>query len=781
MRERILFDDGWLFHRGDIKPGFPEVKGTAYMSAKTERYHMGPAAIGYRSEADTYDNRNEHKSERWDYVTLPHDYVIDNEPNEHENCALGFLPYDNAWYRKKFRLPSEDQGRRLTLYFEGVATHTTVYLNGCLLKHNFCGYTSFEVDISDVALYGEDNYLSVYVNTEEHESWWYEEGGIYRHVWLLKTEATCLDLYGIYVLPERLGEDSWRLTVENTVRHDAKGAQGVRVVTTITSRESGETLTTLTAEGEVDEYDTLTLTAVTEIKTPHLWSLEDPYLYYATTRVYLLGQEEQEVDADSTHFGFRWIEADPDHGFFLNGRHVLLQGVCGHADCGLTGKAVPDNLHREKVHMMKEMGANAYRCSHYPQAEALMDAFDEMGMLVMDETRWFESTEEGLAQLTMVMKRDRNRPSVIFWSIGNEEPLFVTEQGRRISRRMAAHARKLDRSRFILMANDRTPHQATVYDECELIGINYNLSLFDEVRKQRPDQAIFSSENCATGTTRGWYYPTSPKNGYCSAYDSDTNNWFLGREKTWKFLCEREWVMGGFQWIAFEHRGEATWPRLCSQSGAIDLFLQKKDAFYQNRSLWTKEPMVHLLPHWSFEGREGEEIRVSAYTNCEAVELFLNGESLGLLEVERFGHAEWRVPYAPGVLEARAYRDGVCVAVDSRETAGRGVRLALRLENKEQLRAGGRDMAIVTCLVLDDKGREVPDAAPFVRFFTNDNGVIHSTGSDICDHTNLLLPDRRMRAGRITAAVRTGREAGSMRVYAESDGLATGVLEIPLV
>ncbi len=781
MREKILFDDGWLFHRGDIKPKFPEVKGTAYMSAKTERYHMGPASIGYFGDADTYDNRREHKSERWDPVTLPHDYIIDNEAKEHENCALGFFPYENAWYRKKFKLPAEDQGRRLTLYFEGVATHATVYLNGCLLKHNFCGYTSFEVDITDVALYGEDNFLAVYVNTEEHESWWYEGGGIYRHVWLQKTDATALDLYGIYVRTEKTGDDTWQIRVENTVRHDAKGTQRIRTVTTLTARASGEVLATLTAEGMVDEYDKTTLSATAEVKDPHLWSLEDPYLYDAVTQVFVLGEEACEVDSDRAHFGFRYMYADPDHGFFLNGKHVVLQGVCGHADCGLTGKAVPDNIHREKVHMMKEMGANAYRCSHYPQAEVLMDAFDEMGMLVMDETRWFESTDEGLEQLTMVMKRDRNRPSVIFWSIGNEEPLFVTEQGRRIGRRMAAHAHKLDNTRFILMANDKAPNRATVYDECELIGINYNLNLFDEVHAQRPNQAIFSSENCATGTTRGWYYPTSPKNAYCSAYDADTNNWFLGREKTWKFLREREWVMGGFQWIAFEHRGEAVWPRLCSQSGAIDLYLQKKDAFYQNQSFWTAEPMVHLLPHWNFAGREGEEIRVSAYTNCEAVELFLNGSSLGVVEVEQYGHAEWRVPYAPGELSCKAFRGGVCVATDKKETSGRGVRLALRLENKEALRAGGRDLAIVTCMVLDEEGREVPDAAlPLVRFMTDGNGVIHSTGSDICDHTNLLLPDRRMRAGRITAAVRTGKNAGVMRVYAESDGLASASLAIEL-
>ncbi len=780
LREKINFDSGWLFHRGDIKPKFPETKGTAYTSAKTERYHMGPASPAYYADEDSFDNKALHNSERWKSVTLPHDYVIEGIPDEHENCALGFLHYGNAWYRKKFTLPKEDEGRRITILFEGVATHATVYLNGCLLKHNFCGYTSFEVDITDTAIYGGENLLAVYVNTEEHESWWYEGGGIYRHVFLCKTDATSLDLWGIYVLPERICENKWKLTVENTVRRDDKGEKNIRLESEIIDKY-GKTVATLSAKGSVDGFDKSVLKASTTLENVELWSLENPCLYTCKTKVFVTDDTvERECDADSVKFGFRYFYADPENGFFLNGKHVILQGVCGHADCGLTGKAVPDNIHREKVHMMKEMGANAYRTSHYPQSEALMDAFDELGMLVMDETRWFESTDEGLEQLTMLMKRDRNRPSVIFWSVGNEEALFVTEQGRRICKRMMALAHKLDSSRLIMTANDRDPEHATVYDENEVIGINYNLHIYESVHNQRPDKALFASECAATGTTRGWYYPNDPSHGYISAYDADTNKWFRGREYTWKMLMSHEWIMGGFQWIAFEHRGEAVWPRLCSQSGAIDLFLQKKDAFWQNISHWTEKPMVHLLPHWNFRGREGEDIRVSAYTNCESVELFLNGESLGKKEVERYGHAEWQVEYIPGKLEVKAYKDGKIAANDVRETSDDGYRLALRLENKEELRAGGNDLAIVTCYVLDREGREVYDASPFVRFTTNGNGSIYSTGSDISDHTSLFLPDRQMRAGRVTAAVKTGNTPGEMRVYAEANGLLTASLKIEI-
>ena len=335
----------------------------------------------------------------------------------------------------------------------------------------------------------------------------------------------------------------------------------------------------------------------------------------------------EEVDCYETRFGFRYFEFTPENGLSLNGKKIFINGLCTHADFGLTGKAVPDNIQRHKVAVMKEMGANGFRCSHYPHAEATMDALDEMGFIVMAETRWFESTDEGLEQLEMLVKRDRNRPSILFWSVGNEEPKFSSESGSRICRKMMDAVRKLDDSRMVICAVD-APGDSTVYDYLDAIGINYNLHKYDKLHEKYPDKMIFASECCATGTTRDWYYDDAPNKGYINAFDKDTNHWFRGRENTWKFFGERDWVVGAYQWTAFEHRGECVWPRLSSQSGAIDLYMQKKDAFYQNQSLFIKDrPVFHLLSHWNFEGREGEEIQVGAYTNCDEVELFLNGVS----------------------------------------------------------------------------------------------------------------------------------------------------------
>ena len=366
---------------------------------------------------------------------------------------------------------------------------------------------------------------------------------------------------------------------------------------------------------------------------------------------------------------------------------------------------------------------------------------------------------------------------MIFWSVGNEEPLHKTEEGRRIARTLMALVRKLDDSRFVTTAVWHTPSEATVYDELEVIGINYNWNAYDSAHEKYPNKGVLSSENCATGTTRGHYAPEDTANAFLPAYDHDTTQDWRSREYTWKFISSRPWMMGGYQWIAFEHRGEAVWPRLCSQSGAIDLFLQRKDAFYQNQAHWTKAPMVHLLPHWSFPGREGEPITVFAYTNLSRLELFLNGESLGVRDVEPCGHGEWTVPYAPGKLEVLAYDGDTVVARDERITAGEPARLMLTPDT-EDIRANGEDIAVFSCYVVDQDGNEVPNATPTVEFSTNGIGEIYSTGSDITDHTSLFLPVRKMRAGRIGIAVKMGEKAGVLSLSAHSAGLDSAELTV---
>lgn len=764
-RETILLDRGWLFHRGEIEIKRPSSKGPIYSSAKTVRERWGPAAVEYNDHTDDYRPGVEFGVDRWDRVNLPHDYVIEGTFDPAENSALGYLRYENAWYRHHFTLSEEDRGKRIALYFEGIAGESEIFINGCPLYRNSSGYTSFEVEITDFAIFGGDNLIAVHLDLSRHEGWWYEGGGIYRHVWLLKTLPIHIDRWGVRIVPRRIYNTLWRTDVDITVRNSGDDDDVAQILTELLN-PSGELVSSARTSISVAAHSANTGIISLYLDNPALWQVGQGALYSIRTSVLSGRGEDQTVD----HFGFREILCDPERGLFVNGIPVKIKGVCGHYDCGLTGKAVPDNLFRHKVKMMREMGANGYRTSHYPQSEALMDALDEAGFIVLDEVRWFTSSEEGMKQLEMLIKRDRNRPSVFFWCIGNEEPLFTDPRGQRIAEAMLHLIRQLDPTRPVTAACDR-PDRALIYGNMDVVGINYGLDSYDAVHEKYPAKPLMSTECCATGTTRGWYAPDS-QDMRRPAYDRDTNDWFRGRERTWKFIMEREWVMGAFQWTAFEHRGECVWPMLCSQSGAVDLYLQKKDAFWQNRSFWVDEPMLHLMPHWNHAGHEGEPIRIVAYTNLPEAELFVNGKSMGKQTIERFGHAEWTAEYLPGTIECIGSRDGIRICSAVRQTTGRGMMLKLIPENAEDIHANGEDIALFTCVVLDGEGREVPDAESLVSFRTNGVGTVAATGSDDADHTPLSSSVRRMYEGRITIAVRCPSSPGRIVLYAHAEGLS---------
>ncbi len=772
MRQKINFNRDWKFHKGDIIQDYPSYKGFSYISAKTERMHMGPACKDYFVSFDSFKLDCEHNPERWENVSLPHDYMLDATPDKSQNNALGFVKRQNAWYIKRFELDADDADKRITLLFEGVSTHATVYLNGALMKHNMCGYTTFEVDISDMVKFDAPNVLSVYVNTEQNEGWWYEGGGIYRNVWLVKTERVAIDLWGIYANPERLANGSWVVHLESTVRNDLNQNREVTVLAEISDKD-GNAVAAGEVSGNIEYREKSALSCDIPVSSPELWSPDTPVMYTVKVSVMCGGTQS---DCDSVRFGFRTFTLDSNRGLFINGKHYKIKGVCGHSSCGLTGRAIPDNLHRYRARLIKEMGANGYRTSHYPQSEVLMDALDDYGFIVMDETRWFESTDEGKEQLSMLVRRDRNHPCVFFWSIGNEEPHHTTDEGRRIASSLCAVVKKLDKSRAVIVATDK-PDKATVYEGLDAVGINYCYSSFDIAHEKYPDKAILSTECSATGGTRGWYFAPHPTDARLPAYDRDFNSYFVSREKTWNAIAQRDFVMGGYQWISIDHRGEAVWPRLCSISGAYDMFYQRKDAFYQNLSYWSDKPMIHLLPHWNFEGLEGENIRVMAYTNADSAELFLNGVSLGACDVPKLSHAEWSVPYQSGELKVVAYCGKDVVATDTVRTTKKGHSLKLTLENPD-LCANAEDIAIVTCSVLDEDGNEVPNAAPTVSFCTEGCGEFYSCGSDNTDHSSPFLSTRKMYAGKITVAVRTSNTAGQVKLFAHADGLRSTVLYI---
>lgn len=775
MKTITSFNADWVFHLGDIPQEEAKLKSPMYIEAKTSRKRCGPAAREYLDTKESYNETGLITHETWLPVDLPHDYIIGQEPKAENNNTLGFFKYENAWYRKHFFLDAADEGRRISLYFEGVAVHCKVYVNGCYMLTNNCGYSSFEVDVTDVVDFGKENVVALHIDTSEHEGWWYEGAGIYRPVWLIRSEPVAVDLYGVFVHPKKQAGDTWDLPVDTTLRNDDYEEKTAQVLS-VAVDQKGQEICRLEGSILLPARNKRTLHQQGQVEAPKLWDIDHPTLYTLKTTVTVEGEV---VEQQENRFGFRTIRFDKDEGFFLNGRHVVIQGVCCHQDYGLTGKAVPKRIQRYRLELLKEMGANGYRCAHYPHHAYTMDMLDELGFLVMAETRWYQSTPEGMEQLDMLIKRDRNHPCVILWSAGNEEPMHLTQAGRRIAHAMLHRARELDGTRPVTTAVSNSPAKSPVADLVDVMGVNYNLPHFDMLHETYPDVPLLSSECVATSTTRGWYLDDCVQRGYYYGYDRDTNKSFLAREKTWKFFMERPWIAGGYQWAGIEHRGETVWPRLCSQAGAIDLYLNKKDAFYQNKSHWTKEPMVHLLPHWNWPGMEGEEIRVSCYTNCDKVELYLNGALIGARQVEPWGHAEWQVAYAPGTLEAKGYREGQCVCQDVRETTGAPVALRLTLE-RDNVQADGEDIAIITCDCLDAQGRSVPDAAPFVHFYANGLGAILGTGSDVCDHVPVTCHDRQMRAGLISVAVRAGTQPGRLLVRAEAAGLAPAVLKVEL-
>jgi len=772
MRQEVSLNKKWLFHDGDISVVPPVQKGPVYTQSKTVRCQIGPAAYGYVDTPDqfSYNADLEMGRDSWVWVDLPHDYIISQTPDKTKNNSTGFFDYHNAWYRKHFTLPKLDaENKRVLILFEGIAGNSTIYLNGCLMKHNFSAYNSFCVDISDTVHYDRENVLAVSVDRSNFEGWWYQGAGIYRNVKLIITEPLAIDLYGVYAPTKKVSDNQWEVCFSTTVVNSDYNDSQFKVVSSIIGAD-GKVIAEAAGEGTATLREKTTVNYTASVSNPKLWDCENPNLYTIKTCLYKDGTP---VDESFTRIGFRTIELSLEQGFLLNGKPTYIKGVCSHQDFGLTGIAVPDNIAKYKISLIKEMGANGFRTSHYQNSAAVMDALDELGFIVMDETRWFESTDEGIEQLRGLVLRDRNRPSVVFWSTGNEEPMHSCAEGGRIHRALAAEVRKLDNTRFVMTAQDSRVLESKVFDDCDVISVNYNLQNYDALHEKYPDKLILASECCATGTTRGWHLPPNSQ-GRIRDLDRDTSTWFKGRELTWKHLKERPYVIGGYQWAAVEHRGEAVWPQLCSKSGAIDLYLQKKGAFYQNKSHWTEEPMVHIVPHWNFGGLEGEEILVPVYNNCESVELFLNGVSLGEQKMNKYDRGLWSVNYQAGELLCIGKIGGKEVARHSVKTTKPAAKLVLKKDL--DFTAGSDDIGLFTCYCVDEDGLEVANATPTVTFSVSEGAAIVGTGSDNCDIVAVGESTRRMYGGKITVAVKAAEGMEEIKLYAISDNLDMGVI-----
>jgi beta-galactosidase len=720
-REHLLMDFGWRFALGHaFNPEKDFGYGTGYFSffAKTG-YGDGPAAPGFDDRA-------------WRVVDLPHDWAVElpfdstaGHSHGYKAIGRGFPGNSVGWYRKKFFIPESDLGRRISVEFDGVHRNSMLWINGFYIGEEHSGYSSFQYDITDYLNYGEDNVISVRVDATMEEGWFYEGAGIYRHVWLTKTSPLHVAQYGTFVTSEVKGDlaiITARTSINNETPKEAvfdiiqevKDSAGKTVAKEEIKRLSSK-------DNRTEEY-----TCRIKVKTPKLWSVSSPYLYKLHTSVRSQGKV---VDNYVTPFGIRTIRFDPDEGFFLNGKHVLLKGTNNHQDHAGVGTAIPDALQKFRIARLKEMGANAYRCSHNPPTPELLDACDKLGMLVLDENRLMGSSPEHFKQLERLILRDRNHPCVIAWSLGNEEwAIEGNVKGERITSTMQAFAQRLDSTRPTTVASSGG-WASGVSVPIEVMGFNYLVhGDIDKFHKKFPDKPGMGTEETTSAGTRG-VYDDDFKNGLMAQMDRTSEEASI--ERGIKYYNSREFLAGLFFWTGFDYRGESNpleWPAVSSRYGILDLCGFPKDVFYYLQSVWTDEPMLHIFPHWNWEKGKKDTVRVWAYSNCDEVELFINDKSLGRKPMEKLSHLEWNVGYEPGLLSARGYKNGKEVVTQRVETTGKPSVIHL-VPDRLTIKADGEDVSVITVQLEDEKGRVVPTADNEISFTIKGVGKIIGVGN----------------------------------------------------
>jgi beta-galactosidase len=720
-RERLLMDRGWRFAFGHAQDADRDFRhGTSYFSylAKTG-FGDGPAARDFDDRA-------------WRTLDLPHDWAVEVPFSKDASLSHGFKAVGRrfpetsvGWYRRSFHVPQSDLGRRIAVVFDGAFRDSVVWVNGFYVGREPSGYLGFRYDLTDYLRYGEDNVIAVRVDATMEEGWFYEGAGIYRHVWLTKTAPVHVAHDGTFVRSE-VGERSARVAAVVTVANDGAGDADVTVENAVLAPD-GRTVATGRATVRVTAGVDTDATTSLEVTSPSLWSPETPHLYTLVTTVL---QDGATVDRHQTTFGIRTVRFDARTGFWLNGRRVVLKGTNNHQDHAGVGAALPDALQRFRIARLKEMGSNAYRASHNPPTPELLDACDRLGMLVIDEQRLMGSSPVHLGDLARLIRRDRNHPSVILWSLGNEEwAIEGNVTGARIADTMEAAAHRLDPTRATTVALSGGRDPKGISGAAEVMGFNYiGNGSPDEHRARMPDQPGVGTEETTTQATRGIYVDDPARARLSPQADGSSRG---NCEVGWQYYAARPHLAGLFYWTGFDYRGEPTpfvWPAIATQFGILDLAGFPKDCFHYLRAWWTDADVLHLSPHWTWPGREGEPIAVRADGNSGAVELRLNGRSLGRKDMPRNGHLEWTVPYAPGVLEARGFEGGREVARARVETAGTPASLRLTAD-RATVAGDGEDAAVLAVEVLDARGRLVPTAETPVGFALEGEGRILGVGN----------------------------------------------------
>lgn len=767
-REVLSLDQSWWFNLGDVPMPVLKTQGESYANAK--------AGKAWGAAAPEYD------ASGWRELNLPHDWAVEGPFDENENLSQGYRARGIGWYRRQFKVDAAERGKHLELQFDGVATHCTVWFNGTVVARNWCGYTSFHVDITPMVQYGDTlNTIVIRVDANAMEGWWYEGAGIYRHTWLVKRYPLHVITDGVYANPVRDEKGAWTLPVEVTLENSERDAANSEVAVTLLD-PSGKQVAQTKSSATVAALNQAVVKLVMPVEKPELWSVEKPAMYSVRTVVSVGGKPSDEV---TTTCGFRTIRFDADKGFFLNDQPLKLKGVCNHQDHAGVGVAMPDSLWEFRLRKLKEMGVNAYRCSHNPPAKEFLDACDRMGILVMDENRNFNTSDEYVRQLEWLVRRDRNHPSVILWSVFNEEPMQGTEQGMEMVRRLNAVVKRLDTTRPVTAAQSGGQlAPVNVSQAVDVVGFNYQISAYDKFHQLNPNLPVTSSEDTSAVMTRGEYVTDKSRN-ILGSYDTEHPSWGALHRTAWKAIATRPFLAGGFVWTGFDYRGEPTpfkWPSVSSFFGCMDTCGFPKTAFYLRQAWWIEDrPILMLVPHWNWTGKEGKPVKVMAIGNCDAVELSLNGKSLGEKPVDKFEMVSWDVPYAPGKLEAVGKKNGKVVSRFAVETTGEPV--ALRLTPDRAVLAGdGWDAMPVTVEAIDAQGRHVPTANLPVEFEVSGPGanIGHGNG-DPNSHEPEKGSRRSLFNGYAQMIIQSQRDAsGEITLRAKAAGLKDAEVKIPV-
>ena len=791
IRLRTSFDFGWKFFKGDISGG----------------QLLECADAGWRD------------------LDLPHDWSIEGPFNPQRGSETSaHLPSGIGWYRKHFHVPRAYATKTVVIEFDGVYQNSEVWINGQYLGKRPYGYVGFYYNLSPYLNLGGDNVIAVKVDNARQPNFrWYSGSGIYRHTWLSVTNRVHVACWGTFITTPKITAKSVTVRVNTRIKNDNKSKVFCILNSAVIDRD-GKLIRTETKSGWMQanggEVD---LTQEMKIKNPRLWSPEDPYLYIIRSEV---NRGPGLMDVYETPFGIRVAAFDANKGFLLNGKQVNLHGVCLHHEAGAVGAAVPERVWERRLQLLKEMGCNSIRTSHNPYSPEFMDLCDKMGFLVMDEVfdEWKEAKpqtpdfgyrlyfdEWSERDVTDFVHRDRNHPSVILWSAGNEVVDQVAPAGPQTLKKLVDIFHREDPTRLVTVGCDRIVGEPEAVSNeflnlLDVVGYNYvdrwrdRRELYYSIDRQAfPKRKFIGTENGSMGGIRGDYYWLFPSSAGVTSRNSH-DKW-TDFQQMWKFVRINDYVAGDYMWTGIDYLGECRWPAKGNTAGVLDTCGFKKDSYYFCQSQWTEKPMVHLLPHWNWAGKEGEVIPVLCYTNCDCVELFVNGRSMGVQGYwfPRYGMSEhyenhllrnnaprttldlflrWTVPYQPGILKAVGYREGQVVATDEVATTGKPSAIRLRADRVD-LAADCRDVAHVTVTIVDAQGRVVPVADNEITFEILGRGkLIGLDNGNPVSHEDFKSDRRKAFNGMCLAIIQSTADAGQIRLTATSPGLKANCLSI---